>query len=69
MSRDAAELSQRLDAIGEDLADLALDLLRQAIGEGATGRPDAEKRVTQARRAVEKAARLLDQVAQSDAES
>jgi hypothetical protein len=53
------ELAARLDGIAEELADLAMDALRRAIDHGATKRPDAERRLTQARRAVEKAAALL----------
>ncbi len=53
-----AELADRLDAISEDLAELAIDELRSALGS-RTGRPEHEKRITQARRAVEKAAHLL----------
>jgi len=53
------ELADRLDAIAEDLADLALDELRQALDRGEDNRPAAEKRLTQARRSVEKASHLL----------
>ena len=42
------------------LAELAIDVLRQAIDDGAAKRPAEERQLTQARRAVEKAARLLD---------
>ena len=51
-------MAARLDAISEELADLAIDELRSALGS-RTGRPEQEKRITQARRAVEKAAYLL----------
>jgi hypothetical protein len=62
---DLPELADRLAAIAEDLADAALDRLRQnadAVRSG--GEPDPgltaeEKRITRARRAVEKAATLL----------
>ncbi len=59
------ELAERLGAIAEELGDLALDRLRRAAQElSADGRPDArlvaeERRITRARRAVEKAAALL----------
>jgi hypothetical protein len=52
-------LAERPDAIAEELADLALASLREALERGETGRPAEEKRLTQARRAVEKAAHLL----------
>lgn len=54
------DLRARLDTISEELADLAMDVLRQAIEEGAEARPPLEKALSQARRAVEKAARLLE---------
>ena len=54
-----AELAERLDAIAEELSDLALDVLRQAVDRGDAARPTEEKRLSQARRAVEKAAHLL----------
>ena len=53
------ELADRLDAIAEELSDLALDSLRAALERGDSSRPAEEKRLTQARRAVEKAAHLL----------
>lgn len=61
MSEREAELAERLDAIAEELAELAIDTLRAAITDpaGADRRPDTERRLTQARRAVEKAAYLL----------
>ncbi|HZM54088.1 MAG TPA: hypothetical protein VFC03_03585 [Acidimicrobiales bacterium] len=59
------ELADRLGAIAEDLADAALDRLRQNAdtvrsgGEPDPGLVAEEKRITRARRAVEKAATLL----------
>ena len=57
---DVEDIRTRLDAIAEELGDLALDTLRAAVEAGAT-KSDEEKRITRARHAVEKAARLLDQ--------
>jgi hypothetical protein len=62
---DPADIAERLSAIGEELADLALDRLREAADSvRAGGVPDPaltaeEKRITRARRSVEKAAVLL----------
>jgi hypothetical protein len=62
---DISELAERLSGIGEELADLALDRLRQATDSVRAGEePDPsvtaeEKRITRARRSVEKAAMLL----------
>ena len=43
-----AELRGRLEAVAEELADLALDALRQAVNEGADSRPELERRLTRA---------------------
>jgi hypothetical protein len=53
------DVAERLDAIAEELGERAIELLQTAIRDGEIRRPDDEKRVTQARRAVEKAAHLL----------
>jgi hypothetical protein len=61
------EIAERLSAVAEELADLALDRLRQASEEvGASGSPDPallaeERRLTRARRAVEKAVTVLQE--------
>jgi hypothetical protein len=66
LGSDPVDIAERLAGIGEELADLALDRLREAAGAvRAGGEPDAaltaeEKRITRARRAVEKAVVLLD---------
>jgi len=62
---DLEDVAGRLESIAEDLADAALDRLRRnADAVRAGGDPDPvltaeEKRITRARRAVEKAASLL----------
>jgi hypothetical protein len=56
---DVAELRERLLAIADELADLALDRLREAVAGDDTVSPVHERRLTRARRAVEKAAALL----------
>ncbi len=57
------ELRERLEDIGEALADLAMDALRSALQDGddaAVAEAKAqERRFTRARRSVEKAAALL----------
>jgi hypothetical protein len=55
-------VAERLDAIGAELDELSFDLLQQAVADGATQRPAADRTLTQARRAVEKAAALLRQL-------
>jgi hypothetical protein len=62
---DLDELADRLQGIAEELGDLAFDRLREATsGARRTGSPDPdlvaeEKRLTRARRAVEKAVTVL----------
>lgn len=51
-------LADRLDAIAEDLDEIMFEQLREAAAE-KTGRPADDKRLTQARRAIEKASHLL----------
>ena len=61
------ELADRLEQVAEELGDLAFERLRRASEDaGRGGRPDAttladERRLTRARRAVEKAVVLLRQ--------
>lgn len=57
-STDVDHLRERLEGIVEELADLAIDRLRAAV-EGNEGAAAEERRLTRARRAVEKAAGLL----------
>ena len=56
------ELADRLDAIVAELDELAFDQLSEAVHDGATSRPDADKQLVQARRAVEKAAHVLRRI-------
>jgi hypothetical protein len=53
------ELIEKLKGISEQLADKALDALKQAHAAGESKRPEIERTLTQARRAVEKAISLL----------
>jgi hypothetical protein len=45
--------------ISEELADKALDALKSAHREGAVKRPETERQLTTARRAIEKAIGVL----------
>lgn len=58
MSGSYDHLADRLAAIADDLDELMFDQLREAAAE-KKGRPADDKRLTQARRAIEKATRLL----------
>lgn len=59
MAGEFEHLRQRLDAIAEELADLAIERLKESIDAGGSELPVDERRLTRARRAVEKAAALL----------
>ena len=49
------EITQELESLSERLNDLSMSILSEAISRGETARPPLEKRVAQARRAVDKA--------------
>jgi predicted ABC-type ATPase len=53
------DIRARLQAIAEELGDLALERLRESIDAGGYELPVDERRITRARRAVEKAAAML----------
>jgi archaellum component FlaC len=49
----------RLEAVSLDLNDLAMSLVSEAIEAGSGERPEAEKRVSRARRTVDRAIHQL----------
>ena len=59
MSGEFDDIRVRLEVIAEELADLAIVRLRESIDAGGHELPVDEKRLTRARRAVEKAIGLL----------
>lgn len=59
MAGELEDLRERLHIIAEELADLAILRLRESIDAGRTELPVDEKRLTRARRAVEKAVHIL----------
>ena len=59
MAGEFDEIRGRLEIIAEELADLAIIRLRQSIDAGGRELPVDERRLTRARRAVEKAAAIL----------
>lgn len=61
MAGEFDEIRGRLETIAEELADLAIVRLRESIDAGGTEYPVDEKRLTRARRAVEKAIGLLQE--------
>ena len=61
MAGEFDEIRGRLEGVAEELADLAIVRLRESIDAGGTEYPVDEKRLTRARRAVEKAIHLLEE--------
>ena len=59
MAGEFDEIRGRLEVIAEELADLAIQRLRESIDAGGHELPVDEKRLTRARRAVEKAVNIL----------
>jgi hypothetical protein len=53
------DIRVRLEQIAEELADLALARLRESIDAGGSELPVDERRLTRARRSVEKAIAIL----------
>ncbi len=60
------ELADRLDAVVTDLDELSFVVLQDAVASGAQRRPEADKTLAQARRAAEKAARLMRELAEAE---
>ena len=59
MAGEFDHIRERLEVIAEELADLAIIRLRESIDAGGDELPVDERRLTRARRAVEKAIGLL----------
>ena len=59
MAGEPDQIRERLEVISEELADLALERLRESIDAGGEELPLDEKRYARARRAVEKAIAVL----------
>ena len=61
MAGEFEEIRAKLEGIAEELADLAIIRLRESIDTGGNELPVDERRLTRARRAVEKAINLLQE--------
>lgn len=59
MAGEFQEIRSRLETIAEELADLAMERMRESIDAGGRELPVDERRLMRARRAVEKAAAIL----------
>lgn len=62
MSGDHGHLVERLESVAADLDEMAFDRLREAVADGEVTRPADDKKLMQARRAIEKAAAVLRQL-------
>lgn len=62
MSGDYGTLVERLESVAADLDEMAFDRLREAVADGEVARPADDKKLMQARRAIEKAAAVLRQL-------
>ncbi len=61
MAGEFDDIRRRLEGISEELADLAIERLRESIDTGGNELPVDERRLTRARRAVDKAAHILSE--------
>ena len=61
MAGEFDDIRHRLEGISEELTDLAIERLRESIDAGGHELPVDEKRLTRARRAVDKAVSLLQE--------
>ena len=59
MAGEFDQIRQRLEVISEELADLAIERLKDSIDAGGHELPVDERRLNRARRAVEKAIGIL----------
>ena len=59
MAGEFDDIRARLEAISEELADLAIIRLRESIDAGGSELPVDERRLTRARRQVERAIAIL----------
>ena len=57
-----AGFAERLRLIAEELDEVAFDALREAVAGGEVDRPAPDRRLMQARRAIEKAAGILERL-------
>ena len=61
MAGEFDDIRGRLEVISEELADLAIVRLRESIDAGGKELPVDERRLTRARRAIEKAIGILSE--------
>ena len=61
MAGEFDHIRTRLETISEELADLAIERLKESIDAGGNELPVDERRLSRARRAVEKAIGILQE--------
>jgi hypothetical protein len=61
MAGEFEDIKARLEGIAEELADLAIVRLQESIDAGGSELPVDERRLTRARRAVERAIAVLSE--------
>ena len=61
MAGEFEQIKAKLEAIEEEMAELAIVRLRESIDAGGTEIPVDERRLTRARRAIVKAIQLLEE--------
>lgn len=66
MAGEFQEIRGRLESISEELAELAIQRLKESIDAGGTELPLDERRLTRARRAVDRARAILAQPDDAD---
>lgn len=59
MAGEFDDIRSRLESISDELADLSIQRLKESIDAGGTELPVDERRLSRARRAVEKAINIL----------
>jgi hypothetical protein len=59
-------LIDRLESVAAELDEVAFDRLREAVADGEVTRPADDKKLMQARRAIEKAVGVLRQLDETD---
>jgi hypothetical protein len=66
MAGEFDDIRRRLEAIAEELTDLAIERLKESIDAGGTELPVDERRLNRARRSVEKAIAILQEPDEQD---
>ncbi len=69
MAGEFQDIRGRLLAISDELADLAIERLRESIDAGGSELPVDERRLQRARRSVERAAAILAEPDDGDLET